>query len=165
MPSEADMNYEKIAGRILASLQLQPGERVLIRYDPSHFRELVVPLRKGIRSVAGVDLGALEYVENAESLETILSDAMIRKMQREAHLKSFSQLLEAVDVYVWLPAAASRDLYDAETEALRNWLKKGGTRRQIHFHWGTGSMMPDGLQGEHNVSLDAMYEDALDISY
>jgi hypothetical protein len=70
-----------------------------------------------------------------------------------------------VDVYIWLPAAKGSDLYDAEEEALRNWLKTGGTRRQIHFHWRTGSVLADGLPGEHSETLDRMYEDALNISY
>jgi hypothetical protein len=160
-----EMNYQKIADRILTSLHIQPGERVLIRYDPGYFAELVPHLRKGIRSVAGVDLAAVEYVEAAEPLQEIPADAMIRKVQREAHLKGFSELLNSVDIYLWLPASKERDLYEAEFEALRNWLKKGGTRRQLHFHWRTGSMMPDGLSGEHTTRLDEMYEDALDIPY
>ena len=159
------MNYEQMAEQILTSLHLQPGERVLIRYDPTYFAGLVAPLRKGIRSVAAIDLAAMEYVNGAERLQGIPADQMIRKMQREAHLRAFAGLLEVVDVYLWLPAAKGSDLYDAEEEALRNWLKKGGTRRQIHFHWQTGSMMADGLSGEHNEDLDRMYQDALNISY
>jgi leucyl aminopeptidase (aminopeptidase T) len=162
---EAEMNYEQIAERILASLHLQPGERVLIRYDPAYFAELVPHLRRGIRSVAAVDLAAMEYVQDAGPLQEIPADKMVRQVQREAHLKAFSELLNAVDVYLWLPADDGNDLYEAEAEALRNWLKKGGTRRQLHFHWKTGSVMPDGLMGEHNGRLDQVYQDALNISY
>jgi aminopeptidase len=163
--SEEEMNYEQMAERILTSLHLQPGERVLIRYDPKYFAGLMAPLRKGIRSVAAIDLAAMEYVEAADQLQGIPADQMIRKMQRESHLKAFAGLLDVVDVYLWLPAGKGSDLYDAEEEALRNWLKKGGTRRQIHFHWQTGSMMADGLSGEHSEDLDRMYQDALNISY
>jgi leucyl aminopeptidase (aminopeptidase T) len=163
--TEAQMNYDRIAERILTSLHLQPGERVLLRYDPGYFAELIPPLRKGIRSVAAVDLVAMEYVEDANSLQRIPADNMVRNVQRDAHVKAFSELLDGVDVYLWLPAGQGRDLYDAEEEALRSWLKKGGTRRQLHFHWKTGSMMADGLGGDHNERLDRMYEEALDISY
>ena len=163
--SETEMNYDKIAEQILTSLHLQPGERVLIRYDPTYFSELVSPLRRGIRSVAAVDLAAIEYVSLASPLEQIPADPMIRKTQTEAHLKAFSALLDTADVYLWLPAGTDRDLYDTEAEALRNWLKKGGSRRQLHFHWRTGSVMPDGLGGEHSEELDRIYEDALNISY
>jgi leucyl aminopeptidase (aminopeptidase T) len=163
--AQAQLNYNAIASRILTSLHLQPGERVLIRYDPAYFAELVDPLRKGIRSVAAVDLAAMEYVAGTEELQKIPPDPMIRKVQREAHLKAFSQLLESADVYLWLPTSKERDLYEAEDEALSNWLKKGGMRREIHFHWRSGSMMADGLPGEHSEELDAIYADALDISY
>jgi leucyl aminopeptidase (aminopeptidase T) len=165
MNAQNALNYNGIAKRILTSLHLQPGERVLIRYDPTYFAELIPPLREGIRSSAAVDLAALEYVADVEQLQKIPSDAMIRKVQREAHLKAFSQLLESADVYLWLPASRERDLYQAEEEALSNWLKKGGTRREIHFHWRSGSMVADGLPGEHNEELDRIYENALDISY
>ena len=159
------MNHEKIAQQILTSLRLQPGERVLIRYDPTYFGELVTPLRNGIRASAAVDLGAMEYVEEAGSLEKVPSDSLIRKIQADAHLKAFSELLNSVDVYIWLPASPNRDLYEAEFQALRNWLKKGGTRRQLHFHWSTGSVLTDGLAGKHSPALDQIYEDALDLSY
>ena len=162
---EAQMNYDRIAEQILASLHLQPGDRVLIRYDPDYFAELVPVLRRGIRSVAAVDLASMEYVEDVERLQNIPSDNMVRQVQRDAHLKAFTELLNAVDVYLWLPAGDGRDLYDAEAEALRNWLKKGGTRRQLHFHWKTGSVMPDGLPGQHSERLDQIYQDALNISH
>ena len=165
MHAETDLNYDAIATRILTSLHLQPGERVLIRYDPEYFDELVAPLRKGIRSVAAVDLAAMEYVSGAESLQKIPADPMIRKVQREAHVKAFSQLLESADVYLWLPTSKERDLYEEEAEALSSWLKKGGSRREIHFHWRSGSMMADGLPGEHSEQFDEIYADALDISY
>jgi hypothetical protein len=29
----------------------------------------------------------------------------------------------------------------------------GRTRRQIHFHWRRGSMMADGLSGEHSTKI------------
>jgi leucyl aminopeptidase (aminopeptidase T) len=163
--TEEGMNYEQMAERILNSLHLQPGERVLIRYDPTYFAELVAPLRKGIRSVAAIDLAAMEYVGGVDRLQGIPADQMIRKMQRESHLNAFAGLLDVVDVYLWLPAGKGSDLYDAEEEALRNWLKKGGARRQVHFHWRTGSMMADGLAGEHSEDFDRMYQDALNISY
>jgi len=163
--AQTELDYDAIAGRILASLHLQPGERVVIRYDPTYFGELVTPLRKGIRSVAAVDLAALEYVADAQDLQKIPADTLIRRVQSEAHIKAFSQLLESADVYLWLPASRERDLYAAEAEALESWLKKGGTRREIHFHWSSGSVMADGLPGEHPQEFDKLYEAALDIPY
>ncbi|MCI0694464.1 aminopeptidase [candidate division KSB1 bacterium] len=38
-------------------------------------------------------------------------------------------------------------------------------RRQIHFHWSQGSVLADGLAGEHSATLDSVYQSALDIDY
>jgi leucyl aminopeptidase (aminopeptidase T) len=79
--------------------------------------------------------------------------------------QAFEELLNSVDVYLWLAVSENRDLYSGEEDALHAWLKKGGSRREIHFHWRSGSMMPDGLPGQHTAALDQIYGDALDIDY
>jgi aminopeptidase len=163
--AQTELNYEGMAKQIVSSLHLQPGERVIIRYDPAYFAEIVEPLRKEIRSVAAVDLAAIEYVAKEQDLQKIPADPLIRKVQAEAHLKAFEQLLDAADVYLWLPTSEQRDLYPAEVQALKAWLKKGGIRREIHFHWSSGSMMADGLPGQHPADYDELYADALNISY
>ena len=162
---EASMNFESMAATIVNALKLREGERVLIRFDPMYFQELVDPLRNQIRQAGAIDLGALAYVDHADSLMALPAEEARRGNLTQAQVKSFEQLLDAVDVYVWLPASRGWDLYRAEEEALDGWLKKGGSRREIHFHWRSGSVKQDGLPGEHSVALDEVYQDALKMDY
>jgi len=72
--------------------------------------------------------------------------------------------LNSATIYLWLPMG-KRKAPDAETKALIAWLERGGTRREIHFHWAEGSVDPDGLPGTHSTALDRVYQAALDIDY
>ena len=164
------LNYEGLAARIIDALKLQTGERVLIRFDPGYFNELVVPLRKRIRAAEAIDVGALEYIEIKSVVGSVITAATIAdpkvRARLEAQARAFEQLLDAVDVYLWLPLRDRvRQIAPAEAVALARWLDKGGSRRQIHFHWSGGSVLPDGLPGEHSSALDAVYASALDIDY
>jgi leucyl aminopeptidase (aminopeptidase T) len=148
------MNYQSMARRIIDSLQLQPGERVLLRHDPGYFTELVAPLRRLVREKGAIDLDPLEYVEIAGPRSA------------SANSGAFEQQLEAVDVYIWLPVRSEvRTTPPAEAMALARWLDQGGNHRQVHFHWSQGSTLADGLAGEHSAALDRMYEQALDVDY
>ncbi len=144
----ADLRYEHLADRITGALKLQKGERVLVRYDSGYFAELRGPLESRIRQAGAVVLGPLEYGAKG------------------APPPGFDALIENADVYLWLPLRA--DLYEVspqEREALQRWLDKGGARREIHFHWQEGSVLPDGLPGPHSPALDQVYQAALDVDY
>src|SRR5580765_3728955 len=103
--SGTEMNYEAFAARIVDALKLQAGDRVLIRFDPGYFNQLVAPLRTRIRAADAIDIGALEYVETAALRESgasgANSDARLRA-RFEAQSRAFEQLLDSVDVYLWL---------------------------------------------------------------
>jgi leucyl aminopeptidase (aminopeptidase T) len=161
----AQMDSNSIAAIIIRALKLGPGERVLIRYDPAYMQDLVLPLREQIREAGAVDLGALEYVQDPARLETYPTDPAKRRTVAQVQMQAFEELLNTVDVYLWLATSKDRDLYSAEDAAIRNWLQKGGTRREIHFHWASGSMRADGLPDEHTADLDSLYRNALDIDY
>jgi len=164
--STETLNYAAIAARIIDALKLREGERVLIRYDPEYFNELIGPLRRQIRARGAIDLGALEYVESAAIRDTTSAGEAKRAALFEAQSRAFAQLLEAVEVYLWLPLRAGwRELPAAESHALQRWLDQGGARRQIHFHWSAGSVLADGLAGEHVAAFDSVYQEALDIDY
>jgi hypothetical protein len=151
-----NVDYQRIADAIVRSLALEEGERVLIRYDPAYMQELVGPLRRGIREAGAIDVGALEYAEMAAA-----GDA-----DSEGHESAFLQLLDAVDVYLFLPVRLpERSLYSAEWRALGRWNDKGGTRRQLHFHWQDGSLLADGVTPRPSPAFDRIYMDALDIDY
>jgi leucyl aminopeptidase (aminopeptidase T) len=155
-----DLTPEAMARRIVDALQLQPGERVLLRHDPGYFSEIIVPLRRLVREKGAIDLGALEYVEIAalDSAPTTESSA--------AASEAFAKLLESVDVYIWLPVRTEvRTTPPAEAQALARWLDEGGTHRQVHFHWSQGSVLADGLATTHSQALDTLYESSLDVDY
>src|SRR5207249_7168440 len=69
-----------IAEKIIGALKLGPGERVLIRFDPQYMQDLVLPLRQRIREAGAVDLGALEYVQDASRLESLPENQSKRKI-------------------------------------------------------------------------------------
>jgi beta-lactamase class A len=72
--------------------------------------------------------------------------------------------LNSADIYLWLPLS-KREISPDERRALADWLDRGDTHREIHFHWAEGSVDVDGLHGEHSAALDRAYENALDIDY
>jgi aminopeptidase len=169
---DTELNYDAFAARITDALKLQAGERVLIRFDPGYFNQLVAPVRRRIRAVSAIDLGALEYIETGALREDGAAPASgadtdsNRRAHNEAQSHAFEQLLDSVDVYLWLPLREGvRQIAPAETRALARWLDKGGSRREIHFHWSGGSVLPDGLPGEHSSAFDEVYASALDIDY
>lgn len=72
--------------------------------------------------------------------------------------------LDDATIYVWLPLRpGGSGLPPGERESLRKWVDKGGARRQVHFHWGEGSVMVDGQYGDHTAAHDALYQQALEV--
>ena len=137
------VDHPGIAGRIAGALQLHAGERVLVRFDPAHFAELVKPLEEAIRRTKAMPLPVLPAEKPLDS-----------------------RLLERVDVFVRLPLGESaRQLTESEEAALIAWLAKGGSRRELHFHWAEGTRRPDGLLAPHPPEFDKLYARALGIDY
>ncbi len=152
-----DLDYNAMARVAVDALDLSPGERVVLRFDPGYFEELTPLVRRLIRQAGAVDLAALEYTP-----VSVLGEAS----NTDADEAGFKKLLEAVDIYIWLPVREQlRTTSAAERRALAAWLDEGGTHRQIHFHWSQGSVMADGLAGEHSPALDLMYAEALEVDY
>ncbi len=138
----AQLPYEAMAARMVAALQPEPGERVLLRFDPELMPGLEAEVRRQLEK-AGAQVGSLPYGE----------------------AEDFEQRLNQTDAYVWLPVAdqfTSTPLEQAES--LRRWLDEG-RGRQIHFHWGSGTFGLDGVPGTHSAAYDRVYVDALEIDY
>jgi len=87
----------------------------------------------------------------------------LRKQIKEAGAVEVHDLNSA-SIYLWLPLS-KRKISAAERKEIAAWLDRGGTRREIHFHWDEGSVDPDGLAGTHTPVLDRIYQNALDIDY
>jgi len=127
-------------------------------------------------------LGALDYDNMAERIMTALKPARGERVMLGGDPEYFRQLMDplrrrlseagaveakdlaSADIYLWLPLS-KRVISAEERRALAAWLDRGGTHREIHFHWAEGSVEPDGLPGTHTAALDSVYQDALDIDY
>ncbi|MEO7650431.1 MAG: DUF3471 domain-containing protein, partial [Bryobacteraceae bacterium] len=134
----SSLDWDAMSSRIVDGLRLRAGERVLLRHDPAHFAALIEPLRKKIRAAKALD----SLVPVSRPLTSVQ--------------------LEGTDVYLWLPLSpATAPVSAADRNELVAWLARGGTRRQVHFHWGEGSVLADGLAGTHPPAYDVLYQDAM----
>ncbi len=144
----AELNQTQTAALLVRSLQLQPGERVLIPRDPGYFDELITEIEKRVRAGRGVP--------------TVTEWSPKSGTRPGPPLRS---LLESTDVFFWTPFRLSeRVVTPEETRDIARWTDQGGQRRQIHFHWDQGSVEADGLPGSHTPELDRLYRSALAVN-
>lgn len=142
METAAQLPYEAMAARMVAALQPEPGERVLLRFDPELMPGLEAEVRRQLEE-AGAQVGSLPYGE----------------------AEDFEQRLNQTDAYIWLPVADQFTSTPPEqAQALGRWLDEG-RGRQIHFHWGSGTFGLDGTPGTHSAAYDRVYAEALEIDY
>jgi hypothetical protein len=134
--------WADMARRIVNALQIERGERVMLRFDPQTMRELEPEVASQLRAAGAVV---------------------------ESHpfgpLADFERRLASTDVYVWLPAGPTAVTPANQATALAEWLDSRQDRRELHFHWVDGTRDPDGLPVPHRAAYDRVYLDALDIDY
>jgi hypothetical protein len=132
--------YEAMAARIVAALQVTPGERVLLRVDPNNLAALAPLVQAGLQA-RGAVVDTLPY----------------------GPAPDFEARLARTDVYVWLPAPATATPGD-QARALQRWIDNG-EGRELHFHWIDGTRDVDGLPAKHAPAYDRIYVEALDVDY
>ncbi len=137
----ARLPYDQMAARIVAALQPAKGERAIVRSDPALMPELASQLARVLRE-RGVTADVLPY----------------------GPIDDFDARLARASIYVWLPAGPAAAASPEQSETLGRWLD-AGRGRQIHFHWGSGTMAADGFPGAHGAAYDRVYVDALDVDY
>ena len=114
-----------MADRIVETLNLRPGEKVILRADPIYFRELVAPVRQRLQKAGAGDIMELAYVPIG---------APASQGRSAAPDPAFEKLLESVDVYIWLPEQVGvRGTPPGEVAALGEWLDKGGEAQASSF--------------------------------
>src|SRR5688572_27925880 len=138
--SAQSLPYEAMAARIVASLQVTRGERVLLRVDPNNMAPLA-PIVQAELQARGAVVETLPY----------------------GPAPDFEARLARTDVYVWLPAPASSTPVD-QARALQRWIDNG-EGRELHFHWIYGTRDVDGLPAKHTPAYDRVYVEALDVDY
>jgi hypothetical protein len=139
--AHADIPYPSLAKRIVTALKVEPGERVLLRYDPNTLGALEPEVRKQLEA-KGAKVESITYAPAADLAER----------------------LARTDIFIWLPAGDDAQAPRPERALLAKWLDEG-RGRQIHFHWNGGTRDADGLPVKHTAAYDAVYVDALDIDY
>lgn len=140
--------YE-MADRILLALKLKPGEMVVVPRDPGYFDDLVDMLERGIKKAGAVP---------------VLAEWSPKGRPRGG--PAIRELLQNADVFLWLPFRTGvREVTPRENSDIARWTDRGGSRRQVHFHWDQGSVEADGLPGTHTGNLDYLYGAALKIDY
>ncbi len=135
------MPYPSLAKRIVTALKVEPGERVLLRYDQSTLGPLEAEVKKQLEA-KGAKVESITY----------------------APAPDLAERLARTDIFIWLPAGDDAQTPAAERKLLAKWLDEG-RGRQIHFHWNGGTRDADGLPVKHVAAYDAVYVDALDIDY
>lgn len=131
-----------MARRIVAAMQVERGERVMLRFDPETMRDLEPEVAKQLRA-AGAEVESHPF----------------------GPLEDFSARLDRTDAYVWLPAGPTAVTPASQARALVDWIDARQDRRELHFHWVDGTRDVDGLTVPHKPAYDRVYLDALDIDY
>lgn len=167
------LDFEALSATLLARMDLQPGERILLvgasgtRWDP------IVPLlRAGVRAAGGVDLGAVDVrgaMLGAGGPGAGADAATGGPAEFAASLgtapEGWAEPLATVDVAIKLPGAVADPTLDNDVyRALQNALR-GGRGRTVHFHWaGATSFEMEELAVDDRV--DRLYQTAvLDTDY
>jgi Thermophilic metalloprotease (M29) len=141
-PAQTSFPWPEMARQIVTALQVERGERVMLRFDPQTMRELEPEVAKQLRA-AGAEVESHPF----------------------GPLDDFSRRLSTTDIYVWLPAGQSAVTPPDQSAALVEWLDARQDRRELHFHWVDGTRDADGLPVPHRPAYDRVYLDALDIDY
>ena len=167
------LDFEALSASILARMDLQPGERVLlVGEDGSRWDAIVPLLRAGVRAAGGVDLGAVDVRGAVLAVGGPVAGAdspADRPAEFAASLgttpEGWAEPLATIDVAVKLPGAAADptlggDVYRALQDVLR-----AGRGRTVHFHWaGATSFEMEELAVDDRV--DRLYQTAvLDTDY
>jgi hypothetical protein len=136
-PPQTTFPWPDMARRIVSALQVERGERVMLRFDPQTMRDLEPEVARQLRAAGAVV---------------------------ESHpfgpLGDFARRLAATDVYVWLPAGPAAVTPPDQAAALVDWLDARQDRRELHFHWVDGTRYLDALDIDY-AAMAAQMDDAI----
>ena len=167
------LDFEALSASILARMDLQPGERVLLVGEGGSRWDAIVPLlRAGVRAAGGVDLGAVDVRGAVLAVGGPVAGAdspADRSAEFAASLgttpEGWAEPLATVDVAVKLPGAAADPTLDGDVYRALQDVLRGGRGRTVHFHWaGATSFEMEELAVDDRV--DRLYQTAvLDTDY
>jgi hypothetical protein len=102
-----ELPWDSVAARIVTALQVDKGERVLLRYDPGTYGALEPVVRRQLEA-AGARVESLTYAPAADLAER----------------------LARTDIYIWLPAGSDANTPPAERAILATWRHSTSTTRR-----------------------------------
>ena len=148
--SQQAADPERLASDLVARMQLQPGERVLIVAIPGESDALIPVLRRRIAAARATDLGGLAATGEPDASWS--TDFTRSAPKDQARLAAY---LASVDLAVMMPGVGGAPAYAAMQDVLR--LEKG---RTIHFHW-AGAYALDGSILSMTPERSSVYERVL----
>ena len=117
---------DRVASDMIARMQLQRGERVLIAAIPGRSDALIATLRRRLAAAGVTDLGVLAPIGDAPASWS--SDFTRAAPRDRAGLATY---LSSVDLALMMPGVTvAAPVYSAMQDVLRS-----GKGRTIHFHW------------------------------
>jgi hypothetical protein len=126
MAAQRGIDTSVVASVLVARMQLQPGERILLVAIPGRTDELVRAARQRIATARAVDLGVLSALGEGDLTWTTEFTSAAPK--ERAALASY---LASVDLAVMMPGVTGTSpIYTGMQDVLRT-----GRGRTIHFHW------------------------------
>ncbi len=149
-------DYESIADLLLARMDLQPGEEVLLVAQAGRWDPLLPLLQSGVAEAGATDLGAVDVfgMPVAAAHPRPFADELAA-----TDASGWREALDGVELAVMLPGAvpteADVDVYRALQDVLR-----AGRGRTIHFHW-EGATAMDGATLAVDGEVDRTYQAAL----
>ena len=145
------IDAERIARRVVESLQPSPGERALLVCDPLYYPEIAGAIQAGLRAAGANPVIALNFdppaIVRGEAAGTVPAEGI-----EERTVAFLRPLFEQAAIFLWLPAR--------EISGDTRWehLLAASRARGIHFHW----IMPlEGHGAEEVATLSRMYERAI----
>jgi len=150
-PALPPIDAERIAARIVSSLQPSAGERAILVYDPLYYAEIAGAIQAGLRAAGANPVVLLTFdppaIVRAEATGAIAAGGI-----EERTVSFLRPLFDQAAMFLWLPARELSN--DTRWEHL-----VGGSRaRGIHFHW----ILPlEGHSADEIAVLSRMYERAI----
>jgi len=130
--AEPGLDLEAVAGMLVARMDLQPGERVLLVGQGGGRWDALVPLlREGVAAAGGVDLGAVDV--HGAVLEGTEPTAFAAELASGPD--GWAEALRGVDVAVKLPGAVPDPAVPTDVYRVLQDVLRGGQGRTVHFHW------------------------------
>lgn len=128
VPQDVSLNYRAMAERVVAQLDLQPGETFLAVAYPGEFEDMIPHLRYAAMKAGAVDLGVINVL--AEPMRESWRAEVLESAEAAAR-PALAELLKTVDASVMLPGTTpDHPAYAAIQDNLR-----AGRGRTVHFHW------------------------------